>query len=145
MPDAALGPPRAPAAPLAAALAVVALGGALGASARYGLGLWWPTASGAFPVTTLVINVVGSLLIGVLVGFIQTRRPSQTLLRPFVGTGILGGFTTFSTFSVDAQRLLVHDAVLGTAAYVVLTPVLSILAAAVGLWWTRRSLRRVSR
>lgn len=129
--------------PSPAALAVVALGGAIGASARYGLGLAWPVNADAFPVTTLLINVVGSLLIGALIGYLQRRRdagrPANALLRPFVGTGILGGFTTFSTFSVDAQRLLALGEVGGTAAYVVLTPVLSILAAAVGLSLMRRA------
>ena len=85
-----------------AALGVVALGGVLGASARYGIGLLLPHAPGTFPLGTLLINVVGGFLIGVLIDAVAARP----LLRPFAVTGILGGFTTFSTYAVDAEQLL---------------------------------------
>ena len=84
------------------ALGVVALGGLLGASARYGIGLLLPHAPGTFPLGTLLINVVGGFLIGVLIDAVSARP----LLRPFAITGILGGFTTFSTYAVDAEQLL---------------------------------------
>ncbi len=87
-------------------LLVVGLGGVLGAVARYGLGLWWPTASGAFPWTTFVINVVGCFLIGVLLVLVSEIFTPHRLIRPLLGTGVLGGFTTFSTYAVDAQRLV---------------------------------------
>ncbi|MGW7487665.1 fluoride efflux transporter FluC [Streptomyces sp. NPDC054786] len=87
------------------AIGVVAAGGAIGASARYGAALLWPTGGGAFPWTTLAVNAVGCALMGVLMVVITEVRPAHRLVRPFLGTGILGGFTTFSTYAVDIQRL----------------------------------------
>ncbi|MFE5945204.1 fluoride efflux transporter CrcB [Streptomyces sp. NPDC056480] len=91
---------------------VVAAGGALGASARYGAGLVWPTPEGAFPWTTFTVNVVGCALLGTLM-VLLTERPAEwstalphPLLRPFLGTGFCGGFTTFSTYGLETQRLL---------------------------------------
>ncbi len=87
-------------------LAVVAVGGVLGAEARYGAGLLWATRPGAFPWTTLLVNAVGCLVIGAFLVLITEGRPAHRLVRPFFGTGVLGGFTTFSTYCLDAQRLL---------------------------------------
>ncbi|MFI5984270.1 CrcB family protein [Streptomyces sp. NPDC051555] len=88
-------------------LAVVAAGGAAGASARYAVGLLWPAAPGAFPWGTLWINAVGCALIGVLMVLIsEGGRSAHPLVRPFLGVGVLGGFTTFSTYAVDFERLL---------------------------------------
>ncbi|MER7984481.1 CrcB family protein [Streptomyces noursei] len=86
-------------------IGAVAAGGALGATARYGAGLIWPTADAAFPWTTLLVNVVGCALMGVLMVLITEVWTAHRLLRPFLGTGILGGFTTFSTAAVDTERL----------------------------------------
>lgn len=85
-------------------LAVIAAGGVLGAEARYGIATALPHADSAWPWSTLVANVVGSLLLGVLMAVVERRSPHH-LLRPFLGVGILGGFTTFSTFAVDNQHL----------------------------------------
>ncbi|WP_035847196.1 fluoride efflux transporter CrcB [Kitasatospora azatica] len=87
-------------------VAAVAVGGVLGAEARYGLGTLWHTPAGAFPWTTLLINAVGCLVIGVFLVAITEGRPAHRLVRPFFGTGVLGGFTTFSTYCLDAYRLL---------------------------------------
>ncbi|MER6048968.1 fluoride efflux transporter CrcB [Streptomyces sp. BHT-5-2] len=87
-------------------IGAVAVGGALGAAARYGAGLLRPTADAGFPWTTLVINVVGCALMGVLMVLISEVWTAHRLLRPFLGTGILGGFTTFSAYAVDVQRLV---------------------------------------
>lgn len=86
-------------------LAAVALGGALGALARYGLGVAWPHHADGFPWATIVINISGSFAIGVLMAYIATgtRHP---LLRPLVGVGFLGGYTTFSTAMVDVRVLV---------------------------------------
>lgn len=81
---------------------LVAAGGVAGALARYGLGRTFPTAPGAFPWTTFAINVVGCLLIGILISIVGTHP----VWRPLLGTGVLGGFTTFSAYAVDAERLL---------------------------------------
>ncbi len=130
--DEVFAPPSATLAPLAGqgrALAMVALGGVLGASARYGIGLLLPPAPGTFPVGTLLINVVGGFLIGVLIDAVAERP----LLRPFAITGILGGFTTFSTYAVDTEQLLATGR-LGTAvAYLVGTLVGALVATWVGL------------
>jgi fluoride exporter len=87
-------------------VAAVAAGGALGALARYGVATAIPAAPTGFPWATLVINVTGCLLIGVLMVLVTEVFPGHHLLRPFLGTGVLGGFTTFSTYVVDTQRLV---------------------------------------
>ncbi|MEU3604214.1 fluoride efflux transporter CrcB [Streptomyces sp. NPDC035033] len=92
--------------PLPVALAVSA-GGAIGAAARYGASLLWPVPGAGFPWTVLLVNVSGCALLGVLmVLFTETRAAPHPLLRPFLGTGFCGGFTTFSTYALDTQRLL---------------------------------------
>ena len=85
-------------------LGVVALGGVIGSLARYGLAEAIPHAADGFPWATFVTNVLGCFLIGVLLARLTPRH--HPLLRPFLGTGILGGFTTFSTFAVDTEKLL---------------------------------------
>ncbi|ONI69980.1 chromosome condensation protein CrcB [Kribbella sp. ALI-6-A] len=90
-------------------LPAIAAGGVVGALARYGLAEAWPHQAGGFPWATFVTNVAGCFLIGVLLARITPR--SHQLLRPFLGTGVLGGFTTFSTFAVDTDRLLPGHAV----------------------------------
>ncbi|MFJ2787042.1 fluoride efflux transporter CrcB [Streptomyces sp. NPDC093249] len=86
---------------------VVAAGGALGAVARYAASLAWPTATDAFPWTTFAVNVSGCALLGVLMVLLtETMTAPHPLLRPFLGTGFCGGYTTFSTYGLDTQRLL---------------------------------------
>ncbi|MFF0183623.1 fluoride efflux transporter CrcB [Streptomyces sp. NPDC005244] len=87
-------------------VAVVALGGAIGATARYGAGELWPASVGTFPWTTFTVNVVGCAAIGVLMVLITDVWAAHRLVRPFLGTGVLGGFTTFSTYAVDIQKLI---------------------------------------
>lgn len=89
---------------------LVAAGGVAGALARFGMGRAFPTALGAFPWTTFAINILGCLLIGVLISVVGTHP----VWRPLLGTGVLGGFTTFSAYVVDAERLL-HLGRTGTA------------------------------
>jgi CrcB protein len=109
-------------------MAAVATGGALGAMARYELGLAHPTRSGTFPLTTFAINVSGALVLGFLVTLIIERWPPTTYLRPFAGTGFLGAFTTWSTFMVDAD-LLVRRGDVGLAAVYTVASVTAGLAA----------------
>ncbi|MGP3687525.1 fluoride efflux transporter FluC [Streptomyces sp. IBSNAI002] len=138
-PDVDLHVPAQAAEPQGRVLAAVAAGGAVGASARYGIALLWPAGPGAFPWATLVINAVGSALIGVLMVLISEggRTSPHPLLRPFAGVGILGGFTTFSTYALDFSRLL-DEGEAGTAlAYAGLT-----VAAALGAVWAAASLTR---
>jgi len=130
-----------PAAPQAVILAAVAVGGVLGALARYGAGVALPTVPGTFPLTTFLVNVLGCLLMGALVGALARRAGTiHPLLRPFLGTGVLGGFTTFSTYAVDADGLLTGPAphiALGLA-YLVGTLVAAVGAAALGGWAVHR-------
>jgi fluoride exporter len=87
-------------------LAVIAVGGVLGAEARYGVALLLPHAPSTFPWATLAVNALGCLLIGVLMIVVTEVTRPHRLARPFLGVGVLGGFTTFSTYTVDVERLL---------------------------------------
>ncbi|WTL51077.1 fluoride efflux transporter CrcB [Streptomyces sp. NBC_01497] len=121
-----------------AVVAVIAVGGALGALARFGAGRAWPTAAGSFPWTTLVVNTSGCLVIGVFLVTVTELWSAHRLLRPFLGTGVLGGYTTFSTYCVDIQRL-VHGGHAGTAlAYLAATAAAALAAVSAGVWTTRR-------
>jgi CrcB protein len=126
-------------------LAVISLGGALGAVARYGIGVAFPVTSPGFPWPTLLINVVGCLLIGVLMVFVTEVWTDRPLARPFLGVGVLGGFTTFSTYVVDIQRLVRADAIGTALAYLGATLVLALVATWLGLVTTRRLVARWAR
>jgi CrcB protein len=115
-----------------AVLGAMALGGVLGAEARYALGLWFPAPSGSWPWATWVINVAGSFLIGVLMVVLTERITPHRLARPFLGVGVLGGFTTFSTASVDVLRLLRGGSPVLGPVYLVGTALAALLAAALG-------------
>jgi len=105
-------------------VSAVAAGGVLGALARWAVGLALPGVPG-----TLAVNVVGCFAIGALLE-VLTSRSAHPLLRPFLATGVLGGFTTFSTYAIDAQRLLLDGQVGLGAAYLVGT----VLAALAATW-----------
>jgi len=113
--------------------AVIAAGGATGALARYGVGLALPHDQGAFPLGTFLVNVVGCLLIGALIVAVTEWRPTHPLVRPFVVTGFLGGFTTFSTYAVDAEQLLGTGRVGVAAAYLAGTLAAAVLATWLGI------------
>lgn len=106
---------------------LVALGGTLGTAARLAVALWLPDGGG-IPLGTLVVNVIGALLIGVL----AARLPHTTDVRVLLGTGVLGGFTTYSAFTVGAVELWA-DAPLLALAYAGGSLVLGLAAAAAGL------------
>jgi fluoride exporter len=125
-----------------AILGAISVGGALGTLARYGLGVAFPVAASGFPWTTLVINCVGSLLIGVLMVLVTEVFDTHPLVRPFVGVGILGGFTTFSTYAVDIQRLVDNRAAGTALVYLASTLLAAIAAAWFGLAVTRRVVGR---
>lgn len=108
---------------------LIGLGGAFGTLGRYELSVAAPTRLGTFPATTLAINVVGSLLLGLLLGTLGRHRPDDTMWRPLVGVGVLGGFTTFSTFAVESVQLARHDHPLATLLYVSASIGLGLLAA----------------
>lgn len=115
-------------------VAAVAAGGALGAVLRY-LGVAWiARLTGAGFMGTLFVNVVGSFLMGILAVVLMERFPgSFARFAPFLMTGILGGFTTFSAFSLDALSLIERGRILTAAGYIGGSVVLSIVALFAGL------------
>jgi CrcB protein len=112
-------------------LGTIAVGGVVGSEVRYALTIAFPDGAGV-PWTTLGINVVGCLLIGVLMVAVQRWGRRTPLLRPFAGVGVLGGFTTFSAYAVGVQRLLAGGAPTSALVYLVLTPALAVLAVVAG-------------
>lgn len=113
---------------------LVAVAAGVGAVVRLQLsGLMRPDG---FPWATLAINLSGSLLLGALIG-LSLRRPLHPLALPVLGAGLLGGFTTFSAFSVEALQMLRGDRQGSAAAYLVLSVLGGLLAAAVGFVTTR--------
>ena len=118
--------------------AVIAVGGVLGSWMRWRLSVWFPVASGTFPTTTLAINLAGSALIGIVLVLFLDRQPPQLLTHSFLGTGILGAFTTFSTFTVESAELLRQSQPLTALVYVVLSVVGGLLVALTSIRLTRR-------
>ena len=107
----------------------VAAGGAIGSVARYLVGvasgkMLWTT----FPWGTLIINVTGSFLIGAFVGLFATKWDLPQAVRIFLTVGICGGYTTFSTFSLDAWYLIERGETFASLAYMVASVVLSVTA-----------------
>lgn len=121
----------------------IALGGGLGALARFAVDGWASARARAWapnlgvPLGTVLINVTGSLLLGLLAGWwmFQTPDPGWKLL---LGTGLLGGYTTFSTASVEAARLILSHRGWAAAAHAIGMLAASLGAAAVGVWLTAR-------
>jgi fluoride exporter len=121
-----------------AVLAAVSAGGIIGACARHAVGLAWPQLPGQFPWATFVINVSGCLLIGVLMVLITEVWSAHRLLRPFLGVGVLGGYTTFSTYAVEVQRLVAAGAARTALLYLAGTALAALAAAYAGITLTRR-------
>ena len=111
----------------------VAVGGALGASLRYGLGLWLRTDG--FPVAVLTANILGSFLMGL--AFVALNRAGLPHWQPLLMTGILGGFTTYSTFSLEAYTLWERGQTSAAASYVGVSVVGALVAVAAGIWLGR--------
>ncbi|MFJ9588089.1 fluoride efflux transporter CrcB [Streptomyces acidicola] len=120
-------------------VAVVALGGGIGAAARYGASLLWPTQTGGFPWTTFWVNIVGCAVIGVFMVVITDVWAAHRLVRPFFGTGVLGGFTTFSTYAVEIERLVGAGRPGTGLAYLAAT----LLAALASVWLAVAAARRI--
>ncbi len=111
-------------------IAVIAAGGVLGALGRYGLAVALPTRTGQFPWGTFCTNVTGSLILGALLALVVSRYAHTRYLRPFLGTGVIGAYTTFSTYTVEAD-LLVRD---GHALLAIGYVLASLLAGLVAVW-----------
>jgi CrcB protein len=119
---------------------LVAIGGATGAVARYGVGVQAGRWLGpGLPYGTLIANVAGGLLMGVLVGWLAHRGGAdQERWRLLLGVGVLGGFTTFSAFSLETASMIQRRDLGLAAAYVALSVVLSVGALFAGLFFARR-------
>lgn len=119
-------------------LILVACGGAIGASLRYLLGLGVHRLTGgptAFPIAIMLANVAGSIAMGFFVVWAAHR--GMTHLSPFVMTGLLGGFTTFSAFSLETVTLFERGEVWQAGVYVALSVGLSVFGLMAGLWVAR--------
>ncbi|MEV5442306.1 CrcB family protein [Streptomyces sp. NPDC052644] len=126
-------------------LGAVAVGGALGAGARYGMAVALPAVPGGFPWATLWTNVIGCALMGVFAVLADEVWRPHRLLRPLVGTGMLGGFTTFSTYALETRALLERGRTVTASGYLAGTLVAALLAVAVAAWATRGAVALVRR
>jgi CrcB protein len=125
-----------------AVLGTISIGGALGALGRYGLATAWPHAAGHFPWSTFMINLSGCFLIGILMVLITEVYSAHRLVRPFLGVGVLGGFTTFSTYTGEVQQLVAAGAAGVALLYLAGTVVAALAAVYLGMSLTRLATRR---
>jgi CrcB protein len=118
---------------------IVFVGGGIGAALRHGINVGCARLCGtAFPYGTLTVNVVGSIVMGLLAGYFAFRGEAAQVWRLFLTTGILGGFTTFSSFSLDAALLWERHEPVRAATYVNGSVVVSILGLFAGLYLMRQ-------
>lgn len=119
-------------------LLLIGVGAAGGAICRYGLGLWVAARLGtAFPYGTLLINMTGSFLLGIVVVLAAPRGEAGAAARLLLGVGFCGGYTTFSTFAVETLALLESRALGAAVLNILLSVTLSLLAAIAGVWLAR--------
>ena len=111
---------------------LAALGGAFGALARWGVAEALPRPDGGWPWATLLVNLSGCLLMGVLLGVLAARDPEPVWARPFLAVGVLGGYTTYSAFAVEVVDLADAGAAALAAGYVLVSVLGGVLAVAVG-------------
>ncbi len=122
-------------------LGAIAVGGAVGAVGRYAITEAWERPTTGFPWAVLTVNVVGCALIGMLMVLIEEEVSRHHLVRPFLGVGLLGGFTTFSAYALDVEQLTRAGAEPTAAAYLVVTVAGALLAVAIGITATMALLR----
>jgi fluoride exporter len=119
-------------------LLFIALGGAFGSIARHYVSTGIYNATGAaFPFGILGVNVIGGLIMGIVVELGALKLNYSPEMRAFLTTGILGGFTTFSAFSLDTALLIERGDWIGTLAYIVASVAFSVGALFLGLWLVR--------
>ena len=120
---------------------VVFVGAGIGGAARHGMNIWVARLMGThFPWHTLVINILGSLAMGLVAGFFMERTDATGHLRLFLATGVLGGFTTFSAFSLDAILLWERHEYLMASLYVGGSAAGALIGLVLGLWSMRVAL-----
>ena len=119
---------------------LVALGGGLGAASRFGVSLAVPARADAWPWATFGINLVGSLLIGMLAGWLSSRGDAGEPWRLFLGVGVLGGFTTFSAYSLETMRMIERNDCVGASTYSIGSVIAGLVAVAIGLAMAKRVL-----
>lgn len=124
----------------AGVLGVIAAGGVIGAEARYGLGLVIP--SGELPWGTLIANAAGCLLIGALMAVLLELTAPHRLVRPFLGIGVLGGFTTFSAYAAETHALMDDGRIALALGYLAATPVIAVTFAFAGAALARTVISR---
>ncbi len=111
----------------------VALGGAIGSSARYGVNILAPRLLGeSFPWATFLVNILGCFVMGAITAFLRTKMPDDETLRLFLTTGLMGGFTTFSAFSLDFFNLMQRGQMPLAILYALASGLLSIIAVIIG-------------
>lgn len=121
--------------PIVGQLVAIACGGAIGALSRFGLQHWLaPIYSGRFPLAILVTNSIGSLLIGLIYVLIEEKGMLPAAWRPFLIIGLLGAFTTFSTFSLDTIRLIEQGEWFMALGNVFANVFVSLIGVAIGLY-----------
>ena len=127
----------------APAMLLVAAGGVAGSLARAGVTDAIPVAAHGWPTATLLVNTTGSFVLALLLAMLHERWPTAAWPRPLFGTGFCGGFTTFSTFAVEVTVRAGNGSPLLATAYVVLSVLLSLLAALAGVACARTAARLV--
>ncbi|MGD0381691.1 MAG: fluoride efflux transporter CrcB [Acidimicrobiales bacterium] len=118
-------------------LFAIALGAVLGAPARYGIAQLIHVPAGSFPWATFVTNVTGSFVLGLFMALILERFPPTRYLRPFVATGFLGAYTTYSTFAVETDLLVKQGHVAVALAYAAASLLAGFIAVWAGIWMAR--------
>jgi fluoride exporter len=117
-------------------LLLVATGGAIGSALRYGVSRWAALVPG-FPFGTFAVNIFGGLLMGLLAGWLARFAEGSEELRLLLGVGVLGGFTTFSAFSLELYVMVTRAEIALAAAYAVSSVAGSVLAVLAGVWLMR--------
>ena len=122
-------------------LLVVSVGGALGSLGRWGIGELLPWSGRGWPWATFVENISGAFALGVLIVFLLDVWPPTRYLRPFLSVGLLGGYTTFSTYMLEARDLLAAEQVGTAVAYLVGSVLTGLVAVWLGIGTSRYALR----
>ncbi|OZF39752.1 chromosome condensation protein CrcB [Rhodococcus sp. 14-2483-1-1] len=123
------------------AIAAVALGGVVGTGIRYGAESVYPAVAGSFPFTTLVINLTGAFVLGMLLERLALAGPDQgwrRRIRLCIGTGVLGSYTTYSSFALETVELLRDHRVVAAAVYMTVSVVIGTFAAGAGIVLAQR-------